>query len=152
MPTWQPDLAPIVGRIPRLYSLLKALGDEVHAEIGVTASMRAVMSLLADDVARTVPDLARVRAVSRQHIQAVVNDLLGQGLIAATRNPSHRRSPLLALTDEGRRRLRAIGERETRYLTRIAPAVSHQELAGATRLFDQLERDLTAHLAQPDRR
>lgn len=150
MPTWQPDLAPIVGRIPRLHSLLKALGDELHAEIGITASMRAVMSSLATDGGRTVPDLARERAVSRQHIQSVINDLLELGLVAAMRNPSHRRSPRLALTDEGRRRLRVIEERETQYLTRIAPAVSHLELAAAARLFDHLERDLSAHLAGSD--
>jgi DNA-binding MarR family transcriptional regulator len=126
---------------------LKAVGDEMHAGIGVTASMRAVMSALAGERGRTVPDLARERGVSRQHIQSVINELLAAGLVATTRNPSHRRSPLLTLTDEGQRRLRTIGERETQYLTRIAPAVSHLELAAASRLFDHLERDLAAQLS-----
>ena len=147
MPTWQPDLAPFVGRIPRLYSLIKALGEEMHADVGVTAGMRALMSSLAAAGGRTVPDLARERRVSRQHIQSVINELLGAGLVAATRNPSHRRSPLLALTDEGLQRLRTVEAREAEYLTRIAPAVSHLELAAASRLFDHLERDLAAQLA-----
>ena len=148
MATWQPDLAPFVSRIPRLYSLLKTWTDELHAHIGITASMRAVMSSLAADRSRTVPDLARERGVSRQHIQAVVNELLDAGLAAAVHNPSHRRSSLLALTDEGLRRLRIVETREAEYLTRIAPAVSHLELAAAARLFDHLERDLAAHLAE----
>lgn len=146
MSTWQPDLAPIVSRIPRLHSLLKAAGDEIHAGVGITTSMHAVMSSLAVGRGRTVPALARERSVSRQHIQSVVNELLEAGLVAAVRNPSHRRSPLLELTDEGVRRLRIVEAREAEYLTRIAPAVSHLELAAAARLFDHLERDLTAQL------
>src|SRR5579872_2113457 len=146
MSTWQPDLAPLVSRIPRLYSLLKAVGDEIHAGVGVTTSMHAVMSSLAVGRGRTVPDLARERAVSRQHIQSVINELLQAGLAVAARNPSHRRSPLLELTDEGLRRLRTVEAREAEYLTRIAPAVSHLELAATARLFDHLERDLAAQM------
>jgi|HubBroStandDraft_5_1064220.scaffolds.fasta_scaffold402025_2 DNA-binding MarR family transcriptional regulator len=149
MPTWQPDLAPFVGRISRLHSLLKALGDEMHADVGVTAGMRAIMSSLAAADGRTVPNLARAQGVSRQHVQSVINELLAAGLVAGERNPSHRRSPLLVLTDEGLRRLRTVEAREAEYLTRIAPAVSHLELAAASRLFDHLERDLAAQLADP---
>jgi DNA-binding MarR family transcriptional regulator len=149
MSTWQPDLAPFVGRIPRLYSLLKTLGDEMHADIGVTAGVRSVMSALAAEDGRTVPELARERGVSRQHIQSVINELLAIGLVAATPNPSHRRSARFVLAEEGRRRLRLIGEREALYLTQLAPAVSHMELAAATRLFDHLERDLAARITDP---
>jgi DNA-binding MarR family transcriptional regulator len=148
MATWQPDLAPLVGRIPRLHSLLKALSDKMHADIGITTGMRAVMSSLSAAPGRAVPDLARELGFSRQHIQSVINELLGAGLVTAVRNPSHRRSPRLVLTDVGQRRLRMIAERETQYLTRIAPAVSHLELAAATRLFDHLERDLAAQAAE----
>jgi len=151
MATWQPDLSPFVGRIPRLYSLLKAHGDEMHAAIGVTASVRAVMSALAAEDGRTVPELARERAVSRQHTQSVINEMLAAGLVEATRNPSHRRSARFVLTEEGRRRLRVIGERETQFLTQLAPAVSHMELAAATRLFDHLERDLAARVVERER-
>jgi DNA-binding MarR family transcriptional regulator len=109
--------------------------------------MRAIMSSLAAGRGRSVPDLARERTVSRQHIQSVINELLNAGLAAAVSNPSHRRSPLLVLTDEGLRRLRIVEARETEYLTRIAPAVSHLELAATGRLFDHLERELAARLA-----
>jgi DNA-binding MarR family transcriptional regulator len=129
---------------------LKALGDEMHADIGVTAGARAVMSSLAADHGRTVPELARERAVSRQHIQSLINEMLGAGLVAPVRNPSHRRSALFVLTDEGQRRLRMIAEREAQYLTRLAPAISHLELAAATRLFDHLERDLLAQVTAAD--
>ena len=66
MATWQPDLAPLISRIPRLFFLLKALGDDLHADLGVTTSMRGVMTSLATLGPRTVPDLARERPVSRR--------------------------------------------------------------------------------------
>ena len=150
MATWQPDLAPIVGRIPRLYSLLKVLRDEMHADVGVSAGMRSVMSSLTAVAGRTVPELAREQGVSRQHIQSLVNELVAAQLAAPLRNPSHRRSALFVLTDEGARRLRLIADREAERLARIAPSVSHLELAAATRLFDHLERDLAAQVAGRD--
>jgi DNA-binding MarR family transcriptional regulator len=142
MPTWQPDLAPLVGRIPRLYFLLRAVGDAMQADLAVTTSMRGVMASLATAGPRTVPDLARERPASRQHIQTLVNALLEQGLVAPQANPSHRRSPLIALTDEGRRRFRLIREREVALLARIAPGVSQADIAATMRLFDALEHGL----------
>src|SRR5580698_6179552 len=92
MPTWQPNLAPLLGRIPRLYSLLKALGEGIHAQVGVTPSMRSILAALSFGEPRTAPDLARERAVSRQHVQSVINELLSAGLIQRLANPAHRLS------------------------------------------------------------
>jgi DNA-binding MarR family transcriptional regulator len=147
MPTWQPDLAPLIGRIPRLYYLLKAVGDQQHADLGVSTAMRGVMASLAAGEPRTVPELARERPVSRQHMQTVVNELLAAGLVETAPNPSHRRSPRIALSEDGRGRLKLIQAREAELLARTAPAVSHAELAAATRLFDLLERDLARRVA-----
>jgi len=146
MPTWQPDLAPLMSRIPRLYFLVRALDDQLAGDLGVTAAMRGVMGAIAAAEPRSVPDLARERPVSRQHMQSLVNELLAAGLAETHRNPSHRRSPLIALTEEGRRRLKLIQTREAGTLAKTAPAVSHAELAAATRLFDLLERDLKRQL------
>lgn len=147
IPTWQPDLAPLLNRIPRLYFLLRAVGDALHADLGVTTAMRGVLASLAAAGPRTVPDLARERPVSRQHIQTVVNELMAAGLAEPLPNPSHRRSPLIALTDDGVRRFRLIQEREKQLMARTAPSVSPVELAATMRLFDLLEHDLAARVA-----
>ncbi|HEY1749986.1 MAG TPA: MarR family winged helix-turn-helix transcriptional regulator [Caulobacteraceae bacterium] len=148
MPTWQPDLAPFVNRIPRLYFLLRAAGDALHADLGITTGMRGVMTSLAATGPRAVPELARERPVSRQHIQTLAKALLAAGLVEARPNPEHRRSPLLSLTDEGRRRLKEMQDCEAALLARTAPSVSPVELAAATRLFDLLERDLAARVIE----
>ncbi len=146
MTPWQPDLAPFVNRIPRLYFLLRAAGDALHADLGVTTAMRGVMLSLAAGP-RTAPEMARQRPVSRQHIQTVVNELMLAGLAKAQPNPAHKRSSLIALTDEGRAMLKTIAAREAKMLARTAPSVSPADLAAATRLFDRLEHDLAQRLA-----
>src|SRR5580692_6856492 len=148
MTTWQPDLSPVTGRISRLHYLLKAVSDRLHADLGISAAMRGLLVGLAASGPRTVPQIALERAVSRQHIQSVVNELLLAGLAAPQRNPSHRRSALIALTDEGRTRLRQLRDRETELLAQTAPAVSQADLAATARLFDLLERDLTRRVAE----
>jgi DNA-binding MarR family transcriptional regulator len=110
--------------------------------------MRGVMASLAAAGPRTVPELARERAVSRQHIQTLVNELAAASLAEARPNPSHRRSPLIALTGEGQRRLRLAQARKAKLLAGLAPSVSPVELAAAMRLFDRLEREFAARLAE----
>jgi DNA-binding MarR family transcriptional regulator len=151
MSTWQPDLAPLVNRIPRLYFLLRAVGDAAHADLGVSTGMRGVMISLADGAGKTVPEMARERPVSRQHIQTLVNDLLAGGLAQVSPNPSHRRSQIVTLTEEGRRRLKVLRDREADLLGAAAPAVSQSDLAAAGRLFDVLERELASRAALAER-
>ena len=148
MATWQPNLDPLISGIPRLSSLLRSIGDAINADLGVTAAMRGVMASLAAAGPRTVPDLARERTVSRQHIQAVVNELIAAGLSRAVANPAHRRSVLIELTDKGRQAYAQVRSREVEVMARTAPAVSAADLAAAMRLFDVLEHELAARAAE----
>ncbi|MDQ0463246.1 DNA-binding MarR family transcriptional regulator [Caulobacter ginsengisoli] len=139
------DITSLIDRIPRLFHLLKALGDKLHADLGVTTSMRGVMVSLARDGERTVPELARERPVSRQHIQTVVDALTAAGLAMSRPNPQHRRSVLIVLTAEGRRLFETMQARETE-LFRSAHPADPADIAAAHRVFDALETDLAAHL------
>ena len=150
MTTWQPDLSPVTGRISRLHYLLKAVNDRLHADLGISAAMRDILVALAASGPRTVPQIALERAVSRQHIQSVVNELLLAGLAAPQHNPL---APPLAPDRAHRRgrrptRLRQLRDRETELLAQTAPAVSQADLAATARLFDLLERDLTRRVTE----
>ncbi len=41
------------------FNRLKSVADEMHRDLGVTASMRAVMEALADEGQQSVPEIAR---------------------------------------------------------------------------------------------
>ena len=77
---------------------------------------------------QTVPQLARARPVTRQHIQILANGLIEDGLIAAEENPAHRKSPLLILTPKGKRQLQAMQQREIELLTNAPLALPAKEI------------------------
>ena len=92
----------LIDEVRLLYNQFMELLDELHRNVGVTPSQRAVLEHLQRG-GITVPSLARERGVTRQHIQSVVNDLVDLGLAEARDNPAHKRSPLIGLTREGDR-------------------------------------------------
>jgi DNA-binding MarR family transcriptional regulator len=53
--------------------------------------------------------------VTRQHIQALVNDLLELRLVSLDDNPAHRRSALVRLTPEGQKGIERMRQRERRF-------------------------------------
>jgi DNA-binding MarR family transcriptional regulator len=102
------------------FNRLKAIADDMHRDLGTNASMRAVMEAIVDNGEQTVPEIARPKGVSRQHIQVNVDALLQAGLVTQRENPAHKRSPLIDLTAEGRRTFRKIQRREAKLLENLA--------------------------------
>jgi DNA-binding MarR family transcriptional regulator len=102
----------LVDEVRLTHHRLVALADTLHAEAGVTAPMRAVLEYLTRRGPTAVPDIARSRGVTRQHIQAIVNDLEAAGFVERQANPAHARSALVELTPAGRDAVAAVFERE----------------------------------------
>jgi DNA-binding MarR family transcriptional regulator len=118
----------VIRDIRLCFNLLRARADEMHKDLGVTASMRAVMESLAGGSEKTVPEIARSRGVSRQHIQVIVNGLTGANLIEARDNPADKRTFLVSLTDRGREVFAEIQKREAVQLRRWSEVFSTDEL------------------------
>src|SRR5260370_41403485 len=125
-----------------LFHRLRAVAAEVHGQGELSAGRRGILRLLDRLGPRTVPQLAREQAVSRQHIQMLVNGLLEDGLVATEPNPAHRRSPLLRLTPEGRRQLRVMLKRESDLLSNTRFGLNAPELAQAAATLGTLRRYL----------
>ena len=49
-----------------------------------------------------MPEIARVRPISRQHCQTIANSLKTQGFVEFIDNPKHKRSSLVRITRRGR--------------------------------------------------
>lgn len=116
----------LFDEIPALFHRLQAVAADVHGWDIPSAGRRGVLRSLDRLGPRTVPQLARARLVSRQHIQVLVSGLVKDGLVATDENPAHRKSPLVCLTGKGKRRLLASQAREARLL-----ACAKFELAGS---------------------
>lgn len=112
---------------------LVQVSEALHADEPLTLGMRAVLEFLRRRGEATVPDIARRRHVTRQHIQTLVNSLVEPGLVELRENPAHRRSPLVALTPAGERAIRRMQRKERRVFGRMAADVPDVEIEAATR-------------------
>ncbi|SLN41442.1 MarR family winged helix-turn-helix transcriptional regulator [Oceanibacterium hippocampi] len=137
----------LIREIRGAFNRLKAVAERLHRESGVNASMRAVMEALGDGP-RPVPDIARARGVSRQHIQVNMDALAAAGLVEAQDNPAHRRSPLYALTPAGVRLFGAMRAAEAALLERLAGEFPPEALGAARTTTAALNRHLDAALLE----
>ncbi len=137
---WQ--LEALLDDLRRCGHLLGIVADRVHLGDAGSAARRAVLRALDHGGAQTVPDIARDRGVSRQHIQAVVNGLLDDGLVERTPNPAHRRSHLVRLTAAGESEVEAMVRRDTALLRELDLDVDEMDREAACRVLARLRQRL----------
>ena len=130
----------LFDEIPALFHRLKAIAADVHGRDIPSAGRRGILRSLERMGPRTVPQLARERPVSRQHIQVLVSGLLKDGLVATEKNPAHRKSPLVRLTGKGKRRLLASQAREAQLLERAKFELAASEIDRATDTLHTLRK------------
>jgi DNA-binding MarR family transcriptional regulator len=129
-----------------VFNRLKALGDELHGDLDVTTAMRAVMETLSDAGPMTVPQIAKLKGVTRQHIQLLADALVDAGLASVKENPAHRRSSLITLTEKGRRAFAKMRAREAPLIEELSGEFEAQELERATVVLTRLMARIEARL------
>lgn len=132
----------VIRQIRLGFNQLKALGDALHQDLGITASMRAVMESLAEDGEQTVPQIARRKSVSRQHIQVNVDALLKVSIVVLRNNPAHRRSPVVAMTKQGQSAFKEMRRREKGILNSLAKEFAVNELEQTLNVLARLNDTL----------
>jgi DNA-binding MarR family transcriptional regulator len=134
-----------------VFNRLKALGDELHADLAITTAMRAVMETLFEDGPKTVPQIAKLKGVTRQHIQLLADALVDQRLAAIMDNPAHKRSSLVALSEKGRRAFVKMRAREAPVIEDLARDFEARELERATGVLVRLAGCIEARLKEQTR-
>lgn len=86
----------------RLNGLLVAEGDRMAESLGLTSARWKVIGVIAlAHSGVTVPGIARVLGQSRQAVQRITDVMEADGLLRYQKNPDHKRSVLVCLTDAG---------------------------------------------------
>jgi DNA-binding MarR family transcriptional regulator len=133
----------ITWLVRRLFRDLAAVADGYLADCGLTAADRAVLEFLYPDHRLTVPEIAALYRVSRQHVQTTVNGLLSAGHIAAHSNPRHKRSPKYGLTEAGRDTFAGIRKNEAGLVATLFEGIVAEDLSTTrdtlARLRERLE-------------
>jgi DNA-binding MarR family transcriptional regulator len=146
-------LRDVIDETRRLFHRLGRAAELLHQADELSGGERAVLVEIAEVGPRTVPEMARVRPVSRQHIQSIVNPLLIRGLVTLIDNPRHRRSKLVQITEAGLDVVSQIRRREGRVVAALVPHLQAPELEvtarSLVRLGELFEGDVSA-MMPPD--
>jgi len=134
----------LANSVRKVYNRLRHTTDRLHESTGVTAPKRTLLMDLHRNGPQTVPALASARCISRQITQTQVNDLKAAGLVAAKRNPGHKRSVLIDLTAKGRRFVQAMIQRENAFMEELQWIPETEELATCQRVLDRIYAELEA--------
>jgi DNA-binding MarR family transcriptional regulator len=130
-----------------LFHRMKVAAEHLHSAEKITAGMRGVLFGLDRSGPQTVPQMARARPVSRQHIQMLVNPLVERRYIKLIDNPTHKRSKLVSLMPSGRRLVERMRKRESKILGAIGSDMSEKQLRSAVAVMRSLREALGARTA-----
>jgi DNA-binding MarR family transcriptional regulator len=136
----------LIREIRTCFNQMKTLAENLHHNLGINASERAVLETLMQSSPQTVPEIAKGKGVSRQHIQNIMNGLVDSGLSIEVDNPKHRKSSLFLITEKGRTMFSAMQNREEAPIKRIAASLSSDELLAAQLTLHQLNNKLSTEI------
>jgi DNA-binding MarR family transcriptional regulator len=125
-----------------LWHAMVQTAERLHEAEPVTLGMRAVLEFLGRNGPTAVPEIARSRQVTRQHIQAVVNHLLELRLASLDDNPAHRRSALVRLTPGGQEVIDRMQRRERQFLDRLELQARPDDLREAATTLSAVRKAL----------
>jgi DNA-binding MarR family transcriptional regulator len=132
----------LFDQVVSLFHLLRALTAHLHEQGELTAGLRGVLRGLDRGGPQTVPQMARARPVSRQHIQMLVNQLEADGLVELTENIAHKRSRLVQLTPRGKAYLEAMYRREAELYATLPLDISEESLRSTAEVLHALHETL----------
>lgn len=134
----------LVEETTLLFHRLRDAAERVHGAGELSGGRRGVLLWLERAGAQTVPQLARGRTVSRQHMQMVVNDLLKDGYVELVSNPAHKRSPIVRLTSKGEDYIAEMRDREREMHRRIELGIGVEQMRAASMVLSRLRERMAS--------
>ncbi len=131
-------LESVFGETVALFHRLRVVAEQVHGQGEMSAGRRGILRNIDRLGPQTVPQMARDRPVSRQHIQTLVNELAKEGLVDFIDNPAHKRSSLVHLTRKGKVTLDAMNQREAKLLGALDTGIAEKDLRTAAAVLRRL--------------
>lgn len=134
----------------RAAGVLSDAGDELVADLGLSAARAQLLDDLGARGPRSVSQIARSLALSRQAVQRVADDLVVRELAAYRRNPEHARAQLLDMTEQGRIAQAEASRRKALWLESLGEGLAPAWVEMATELMTLLARRALQKTPAPD--
>jgi DNA-binding MarR family transcriptional regulator len=132
-------LTEVILTVFRTNGRLLASGDALVGPLGLTSARWQVLGAVAlAEVPLTAPQIGAAMGITRQGAQKQIDLLVDEGLLEPQANPSHKRSPLYALTQRGQALYMQVDRAQARWANRLAEGISAQNLATTKRVLEQL--------------
>jgi DNA-binding MarR family transcriptional regulator len=128
------------------FFLLRAVGKRMGAVTAAEGGYWGMLRSLKLAGPQTVPQIARSRPVSRQHVQKLANEMIAEGVIELIDNPAHQRSKLLRLTPKGEAVFQEITERIAQEAEGFAQDMEVADLQVSVKVLRQLGEKLKQSL------
>lgn len=133
----------LIREVFRFNGTLIAAGDKLVSDIGLTSARWQVMGAIASsETPKPVAWIAQDMGLSRQAVQRVVNDLLKAGLVETQTNPYHARANYVVLTKEGMLRVKQAGERQAKWVEKLAQGFEVSDIKNASELLETAAKRL----------
>ncbi len=135
----------------RANNLTLAWGDRLVSPLGLTSARWQILGAIVQaDRPQPVAWLARDLGANRQNVQRIVNDLMGDGLVAFEPNPHHKRAQLVVLTSKGQQTYEAAIELYNPLVELLAEGLPGDEIEAAQRVLSALRTKLETIAADDD--
>ncbi|MEP4980788.1 MarR family transcriptional regulator [Ascidiaceihabitans sp.] len=134
----QDDLYQLIWMSRPLMQAAETVVEQGLEDTGLTVRTRAVLEILLAQDAATVPDIAQKLEIKRQYVQVMVNETLADGLTRKRENPRHKRSTIIALTDQGRVLIQDVVRREKRLVASLGHDLNSADVKIALGLINTL--------------
>lgn len=129
----------LVLSVFRLNGILQAEGDRMAGSLGLTSARWKVIGVIAlSPGGVTVPAIARTLGQSRQAVQRITDVMQEDDLLTYAENPRHKRSPLVALTEQGQQVYNALRAVQDPWAIEHTEDVPVEDLESALRLIHLL--------------
>jgi DNA-binding MarR family transcriptional regulator len=140
------ELRAVVDETIALCHRVRFVAEQIYGPDVRSGTQRGVLRGLVRYGARTVPQLAITRSVSRQHIQEVVDRLRVDGLVELAANPAHRRSKLVRPTAAGVALVAEMDDADVRVIDAIGRelAIPRTQLAATAKILRQIRERFEA--------
>ncbi len=129
------ELTSLVLETFRLNGALLASGNQLTKPFGLTSARWQVLGPIEDELL-TVSQIARRMGLARQGVQRIVNDLEGLGLVEFEENIDHKRAPLIALTESGRKVMAEVNEVQAEWVNNLAEGLSSRQIKQALKVIE----------------
>ena len=131
------ELTKLILETFRLNGALLAAGNQLTKPFGLTSARWQVLGPIEQELL-TVSQIARRMGLARQGVQRIVNDLERLGLIVLKPNIDHKRAPLIALSETGKKVMTQVYKEQAAWVNKLSDGMNKRQLQQALQVVETI--------------